>query len=463
MQIAASELGLSEDRQLTLTGGLPFAGGPLNNYVMHSLATMTAVAREHPGDLVLVSANGGFVTKHAIGLYATEPPSRPFRHADVQDEVDRFPRRQVDGDYGGPATIEAYTVMHGADGPEVALVTALTPAGRRVLATTRDAATMTSFMADEPIGGRPRSPPMARSCLRRAAAPPDGRPRWPRGRVGARSSRLSESLLRGRPVPRLPGRRGGRREATDRRRTRRRYAGARVRHDVGATGRAGGPRQHAGRGGAPGHRGAVATVQVADGTAWLTNSPRGTLVQVSSASEAATANVDVATSGDNLVARQDGHSALVLNRSTGEIGKVDGALLRYTPQESVPGSSADLQLVAGGERAYVLDASQGHVRTYDSSDLSLVKDVPLAPGPTTAVVDSHGTLFAVNRTSGQVTVVDADGSSSRRTAGGPGSTVTLVGDQPYLVDPSVAGWSSSGRTTASPASAPASTALTASR
>ena len=152
VQIAASELGLSQDRQLTLTGGLPFAGGPLNNYVMHSLATMTAVAREHPGDLVLVSANGGFVTKHAIGLYATEPPSRPFRHADVQDEVDRFPSRQVDGDYRGPATIEAYTVMHGAEGPEVALVTALTPGGRRVLATSRDAATMASFMADEPIG-----------------------------------------------------------------------------------------------------------------------------------------------------------------------------------------------------------------------------------------------------------------------------------------------------------------------
>ena len=42
--------------------------------------------------------------------------------------------------------------MHGAEGPEVALVTALTPAGQRVLATSRDAATMASFMADEPIG-----------------------------------------------------------------------------------------------------------------------------------------------------------------------------------------------------------------------------------------------------------------------------------------------------------------------
>ena len=207
-----------------------------------------------------------------------------------------------------------------------------------------------------------------------------------------------------------------------------------------------------------------AAAQVADGTAWLTNSPRGTLVQVSSASEAATANVDVATSGDNLVARQDGHSASSSTASTGEIGKVDGALLRYTPQESVPGSSADLHLVAGGERAYVLDASQGHVRTYDSSDLSLVKDVPLAPGPTTAVVDSHGTLFAVNRTSGQVTVVDADGSSSRRTAGGPGSTLT----RSWQTSPT---WSilprgPGGRARVDdgkPGKRPASTALTASR
>ena len=63
---------------------------------------MTAVAREHPGDLVLVSANGGFVTKHAIGLYATEPPSRPFRHADVQDEVDRFPAARSTATTGAP-------------------------------------------------------------------------------------------------------------------------------------------------------------------------------------------------------------------------------------------------------------------------------------------------------------------------------------------------------------------------
>jgi acetyl-CoA C-acetyltransferase len=152
VQIAANELGLGEDRQLTVTGGLPFAGGPLNNYVMHSIATMTSVLREHPGQLGLCSANGGFVTKHAIGLYSTEPPPQPFRHADVQDEVDRYPSREVVEDYTGPATLESYTVMHGHDGPEVALTSALTPDGRRVLGSNRNRATMTALMEREHIG-----------------------------------------------------------------------------------------------------------------------------------------------------------------------------------------------------------------------------------------------------------------------------------------------------------------------
>ena len=39
VQLGAKSLGLSLDRQLTRTGGLPFAGGPWNNYVMHAIAT----------------------------------------------------------------------------------------------------------------------------------------------------------------------------------------------------------------------------------------------------------------------------------------------------------------------------------------------------------------------------------------------------------------------------------------
>ena len=40
-----AELGLPEDRELTVTGGLTFGGGPLNDYVMHSVARTVDLLR----------------------------------------------------------------------------------------------------------------------------------------------------------------------------------------------------------------------------------------------------------------------------------------------------------------------------------------------------------------------------------------------------------------------------------
>jgi acetyl-CoA C-acetyltransferase len=152
VQIAATELGLGTDRQLTVTGGLPFAGGPLNNYVTHGIAAMADVLRGDPGSIGLNSANGGYVTKHALGIYSTEPPPLPFRHRDVQDQVDQFPSRAVVADYRGPATVESYTVMHGHEGPEVALIAARLPDGSRTWARSTDGATMASLMREEGVG-----------------------------------------------------------------------------------------------------------------------------------------------------------------------------------------------------------------------------------------------------------------------------------------------------------------------
>ncbi len=116
VQIAATELGLGTDRPLTVTGGLSFAGGPWNNYVMHSIATMADVLREDAGTVGLVTANGGFITKHAFGVYGTEPPATPFRHAEPQAEVDALPRRELCEDPEGNVAVEAWTVMHDRDG-----------------------------------------------------------------------------------------------------------------------------------------------------------------------------------------------------------------------------------------------------------------------------------------------------------------------------------------------------------
>jgi acetyl-CoA C-acetyltransferase len=140
VQLGAASLGLSLDRQLTRTGGLSFAGGPWNNYVMHAIATMVADVRRHPDENGLVWANGGYATKHAFGVYSTRPPAAGFRHDKPQAAIDALPKRVVaDGnDAAGKATVEAYTVMHDRDGvPETAFAAVLLADGRRAWATSR--------------------------------------------------------------------------------------------------------------------------------------------------------------------------------------------------------------------------------------------------------------------------------------------------------------------------------------
>jgi acetyl-CoA C-acetyltransferase len=160
VQIAARELGLAVDRQLTVTGGMSFAGGPWNNYVTHSIATMVDVLRDDPGSVGLCTANGGFITKHALGLYSTTPPTGGFRWATPQDEVDALPRRELCTEHDGEIVVESWTVMHGRDGaPENGIVVGLIDDGRRAWGTTQDATALEQMLSDELIGTRAKLSP----------------------------------------------------------------------------------------------------------------------------------------------------------------------------------------------------------------------------------------------------------------------------------------------------------------
>jgi len=155
VQLGAQSLGLSLDQQLTRTGGLSFAGGPWNNYVMHSIATVMGELREQPGTTGLVWANGGYTTKHAFGVYATEPGATEFRHAYPQDQIDAMPRRELAeaADAAGTATVEAYTVMHGREGqPETGLAACLLADGRRAWGTSSDEGLAAAMCEGEWVG-----------------------------------------------------------------------------------------------------------------------------------------------------------------------------------------------------------------------------------------------------------------------------------------------------------------------
>ena len=152
VQVAAAELGLAPTQRLSVTGGLTFAGGPLNNYVMHSIARMAELLRAAPGEMGLISANGGFLTKHAFGVYSAAPPKRPFQYAAPQAEVDALPFRELAEDHKGGATVEGYAVIYNGEGPHMAHVAARLDGGERAWANCRDADVLEAMTRQEFCG-----------------------------------------------------------------------------------------------------------------------------------------------------------------------------------------------------------------------------------------------------------------------------------------------------------------------
>ena len=152
VQIACRELGFDMNRPLTVTGGLTFAGGPLNNYVMHSIARMAQLLRENPGKRGMITANGGYITKHAFGIYSSEPPAQPFQHAHLQDQVDAELKRDVVIEHQGTGTVEGYSVMYGPKGVTKAFVAARLADGQRAWGTSEDVDLLQSMTEEEFCG-----------------------------------------------------------------------------------------------------------------------------------------------------------------------------------------------------------------------------------------------------------------------------------------------------------------------
>jgi acetyl-CoA C-acetyltransferase len=128
VQMGLDALGLRPDdpRPLTVTGGLPYAGGPGNNYVMHSIATMIQHLRESAGEYGLVTGLGWFATKHSAGVYSTRPRDGEWKRTPPtmdQRQVDAMESPPFVEPAEGEATIETYTVVFNRDGePEQGIV-----------------------------------------------------------------------------------------------------------------------------------------------------------------------------------------------------------------------------------------------------------------------------------------------------------------------------------------------------
>lgn len=135
----AEELGLDTARDLTVTGGMPFAGGPFNNYVLQATAQMATRLRAGPARTGLVSSVSGLLTKQGFGLWSSQPAPGGFRFADVSEVVAAATElRQVVCDHHGPGRVAGWTVLHDRERPPVAVVVADVEGGARTVAVSDD-------------------------------------------------------------------------------------------------------------------------------------------------------------------------------------------------------------------------------------------------------------------------------------------------------------------------------------
>jgi acetyl-CoA C-acetyltransferase len=124
---------------------------------MHSIGTMSERLIETPGSFGMVTANGGYLTKHSIGVYGTQPPSTEFRWEDVQSEVDQEPTRTAVHQWDGVGTVESWTAPFDRDGrPEKAFVAVRTPDDARTMAVMTSPSDVEASVLEDIAGAKVR-------------------------------------------------------------------------------------------------------------------------------------------------------------------------------------------------------------------------------------------------------------------------------------------------------------------
>jgi acetyl-CoA C-acetyltransferase len=147
--------GLAHDdpRGLTLTGGLPYFGGPGNSYSLHGIAETVAQMRDTPGAFGLVGANGGVMSKYSVGVYSTTPADWvPDRSKELQAEIAALPKVPVTRNVDGPGVIETYSVRHDWPQPTGIIVGRLDADDSRFMAMTTDAELLAAMTEGDPLG-----------------------------------------------------------------------------------------------------------------------------------------------------------------------------------------------------------------------------------------------------------------------------------------------------------------------
>lgn len=155
VRIQQRELGLAADRLPTFTGGMAFAGGPFNNFVLQATAELAGRLRRRPGTTGLVTTVSGMLTKPGLALWSGHFRGSPPLVADLAEPAARATATvQVTSGYAGPASVVSYTVTYDGKLPTRVAIIGETPSGERCVAVAADPKLAAHALDHELIGAR---------------------------------------------------------------------------------------------------------------------------------------------------------------------------------------------------------------------------------------------------------------------------------------------------------------------
>jgi len=149
------DVDVNDPRPFSVTGGLAYAGGPGNNYVMHSLATAVTRIRNNADEKILITGVGMANTKHSATLLAhAEQVPREATGVTLYRVGTGDEPLEVATEASGNCSIVSYTIEYDREATPVNVIYILdTEDGKRAIANAADASQAAeALLSADPVG-----------------------------------------------------------------------------------------------------------------------------------------------------------------------------------------------------------------------------------------------------------------------------------------------------------------------
>ena len=141
---------MDPSKGISVTGGMTFGGGPLNNFVYQATVKMAQLLRQNPAETGLVTTVSGMLTKQGCALWSATPGAGDWACADVTERVRELSEVcELVADYQGEGTVAGYTVLYQGLEPWRAVAVFDLPGGQRTVAYSEDEQMLQQMMTRE--------------------------------------------------------------------------------------------------------------------------------------------------------------------------------------------------------------------------------------------------------------------------------------------------------------------------